>query len=387
MTPIKPEDRPKVIALLAAVAVVFGYGLLQAAKILAPGSGGGAATPVADTGTAAPGGVAPASVASAPAGASGAANETTAPATGAAPSSAAPAPGTVLVTNDRPIVRPNLTKNPFKPLPPPEPVVGTTPGGTGTAAAAPSSPSRVTVDESPRQMRSTPADTPEVAAPALPRTASKQASAPPPAPERFVPPAPNGPRVLPAPVVPAKPLQLVGVVWGTRPVAMIRVGGQEFFVRQGERVADYRVIGLGMENVTLRSDQQARFVLRVGDPPLGGAPPLAAPTPEAVSFAAPVPPPAVAGSATAPPAPPIVSAATQAAAAPLPPATQGIPALGSSEAAALDPAPSTAPDPAPETPDPATPPEPRPAAPLDTFATMPPAMPRTVEPDDGGADG
>lgn len=406
MTPIKPEDRTKVIVLLAAVALVFGYGLFN---LFGPKNSGSA---VASTNAAAPPPAANGAPAAAPpANTQVAASAPTERAPGAASAPAEIVPpeitqttagsSPVIVTPELPRVRPDLESDPFVPLPPPVVV----------APAAPASkPSTVIVRDVPSGPRSAPpAFVPE--AKTLPRAQVPTGQAP------MVPPpvvlAPRAGAISPAPVVPAKPLQLVGVVWGARPVAMIRVGERQYYARQGERIADYRVVALGMEEVTLRGDKQARFVLRVGDPPLGGAPggSLPAGAAGATSFSHPALHPAPPRPAAQPafrslrpsgaaasvaaatvtesgPAAPLQDALVPPVNVPAPPVLphwNDVPAAPATNPAPAEPTPPVAAAaPATEIPAPAAPSKPVPDAPQPAPATVPPALPRVAEPEEGG---
>jgi hypothetical protein len=228
VTPIKPEERPKLIALLAAVFVVFGYGAWQLFKP----SGAGQPAPAAGT-----------RVAERP------------PAGGPPQKFSRPTGGLKPATKD-------IFWSPAEATPKRQPK---------TLPKAPARRALVRKDDRPTDDRPT--------AGAHPTTDRKKVA------ESDVEAPPK--QVPPAPVVPQKRLELVGVVSGTPAVAMILVNGREFFVRQGERLDRYHVAHIVMDKVLL-TGQNSRIVLRVGAP-VGGGSPAAAAAAAAAGAGAPVP--------------------------------------------------------------------------------------------------
>jgi hypothetical protein len=193
-------------------------------------------------------------------------------------------------------------------------------------------------------------------------------------------------------------MTLLGVVSGTTAaaaIAMIRVGEQEYFVRQGERVDQYRVVRIDPEEVVLTSADKTRLVLRIGQAPAGAA--AAEPTPVSRGMAAPSGnrPAAVAvrsaPAAPQPPSTPAVAVFTPAAVNLTPPATPApttteVPGtVAQGNMATPLPGPS-APNPAetqstlPQTPAPTAP---SPAAPLEMPALPAPSLPRLGTSEEG----
>lgn len=230
MTPVKPDERRRVIGLLIAIAIVFGYAGYQILPNLLPKSGavmvaGSRPQSQADT--------------------AGQAGKETAAPPSTATTTQTPAPRRV-ATADQPVLPPDLRSNPFRPVTSrPRPTVVTPPPAPVPMPAPP--PNRVII---------TPAPTPGGAA------------APPN-------PVPRPRTVAPQPSAAARPtraerdLQLVGVVAGASSIAMIRAGSQEYFVGVGDKVGDYEVRRISAEKVTLVRGGKTR-VLHVGGPPSSG---------------------------------------------------------------------------------------------------------------------
>lgn len=223
MTPIKPEDRPKAIALVAAIALVFGFAAwnLRARNSTAQSS--------------------PATTAAAP---------PAAPAAGAFPwAQAAP-----IAAEEQPVLPPDLNNNPFRPI-------------AAQATTAPITPARPAPAPPPAAASVTPVTpSPDFGSGGPARGAAFDplllADKRPP-----LAPTPPSSSVAPAAVAPAPetPLELKGVITGgaLRAVAMIRAGEQQYFVRVGERVKGYKIAAIAAEEVTLRRGESTR-VLRIG---------------------------------------------------------------------------------------------------------------------------
>lgn len=220
MTPTKAEDRSKIIALIAAIAVVFGFGAWS-------WWGRGGASPRSSS------------------------PEATMAAPTADTASGASAYPAAVATAGQPVVRSNPNNNPFQPVDP------------KIEPAAPGSPARGTLTP-PRQ------PDPVVIVPTpLSRPIVNRTPRPPLEPlarQSF----PGSVGTLPAPVAPPRetPMELVGVVSGTgtsTAVAMIRAGQQQYLVRVGERIDRYKVARISSESVVLRRGSQAR-VLHIGLP-------------------------------------------------------------------------------------------------------------------------
>lgn len=213
MTPIRPEDRPKLIALASAIALVFAYGIYQLV-------GSRVSSPSASA-------VAPVTPSTLPL------DPPTQVDMGALE------PGQVSVTQ-RPIQDASASRNPFEPIvsrnqPPPPPLKQPSPG-----SGKPSEKPFVPPGEKPRGSLSG----------GTGRTGGTG-------------------EIVPAVVIAQdKPMELVGVVSGTTSIAMIRTENKDRFVRVGDRVAGYRVAAIGTDVVRLRRGEKTRTLL-VGFPAVG----------------------------------------------------------------------------------------------------------------------
>jgi len=248
MTPIKPEERGKVIGLAAAIAAVAAFGVYQFS-----GRRGTSTTPTPPSGTVVNGSGA---IAAAP--------------TAAAPSGLVPvesmvgmaAPAATVATGPAPRIEfPNPRLDPFRPA-----VAGSVPAPTASLPLRPAAPPVAR-----------PAGGVVVVARPLNYSGAGYAGGSFGGGRRV--PSGSGNFLPPAQVTRQEAsLELVGVVSAgtpspdsraSAPIAMIRTGQSQLFVREGERVGSYRVSRIVTDAVTLVRGKTMR-VLRVGVPAVGG---------------------------------------------------------------------------------------------------------------------
>ncbi|HVK06487.1 MAG TPA: hypothetical protein VM490_23655 [Armatimonadaceae bacterium] len=262
MTPIKPEDRPKAIALSLAVVAVFGFGVVNIGKQtgLFRGSAPAAPTPdpVADAAAVPP-------VAAAEGQAAGTVASGTPLANGAMPTVPTQAD---TPASSEPVAMPNLAYDPFRPI-------GVIPTSPGSAAPAPPAASAAPRSAAPPQPQTMPGNLPPT------QIVGRMSVQPSTTPIR-----PAGPTGVAPVLIPEPEIELVGVALGEASVAMLRTGDEQHFVRVGEKIKGSWVARIQTDVVTVRKGKKDR-VLRVGGGPgetmmaTTTAPPSAVATPAA----------------------------------------------------------------------------------------------------------